>query len=134
MLEVGDGLREPIQPPDDELLVDATAVHVLDQGGRRESAFRQVMGDAIGSGPPAHVQRDPRLHSGSVSHRFLRGLSAWLRKCDLFPPPSRQRVLKKTKFFWVKLAKVDLGLPEFSATPPKNDLPSAGVIGQVQNF
>jgi hypothetical protein len=55
VLEVGDRLRESIQPPYNELLVHATAVHVLDQGGGREGAFRQVMGDAIGSGLPAHV-------------------------------------------------------------------------------
>jgi hypothetical protein len=30
VLEVGDGLREPVQPPDDELLVHAAAVHVLE--------------------------------------------------------------------------------------------------------
>ena len=70
MLDLGDGLREPVQPSDDEFLVDATAGHVLHQGGRHEGASRHVMRDAIGSDPPTYGQRDPRLYSGSVSHLF----------------------------------------------------------------
>ena len=97
VLEMGDRLREPVQPPYDELLIDPTGVHVLDQGGRCEGAFRQVTGDAIGSGPPAHVQRDPWLHSGSVSHLFLPGVLGQAQSFCPLAPCSRQQALKSVQ-------------------------------------
>ena len=119
VLEMGDRLREPVQPPYDELLIDPTGVHVLDQGGRCEGALGHLMGDAIGSRPPAYVQRDPRLHSGSVSHLFsLQGSRPSFENvsCSL---GSRQRAPQNVQVSWLKLEKLAC-LP--------------GVLGQAQNF
>jgi hypothetical protein len=71
---VGDRSSESVKPPHDQIVVHAAAVQVLDQRGRREGAFDQAMGEAIGPGPPSYLQRNPRLHSNSVAHLLLPGL------------------------------------------------------------
>ncbi|HTB60451.1 MAG TPA: hypothetical protein VLC06_21425 [Polyangia bacterium] len=99
VLDLGDGLREPVKPSDDEFLVHATAGHVLHQGVGHEGASRHVVREAIGSDLLTYGQRDPRLYSGSASHLFFSlGLSATRRIFDLRAWVLESRPPKVTNF------------------------------------